>query len=272
MPARNIWSTYLSHAFHNVYNYGALGLCLGLSIIFREPGLLLLGSGLELAYLYILTTMPRYHRHIDSLLAAEKELRIDELRKHLWPLVGDQLRARYEELSGLADRLDGADIKTLSQRDPFFIENKRKVNVLLATYLKLAVAVTRYGTYLAGVEPTEIKKNMERLKEEAKDANERVKKVKLKNIEILQKRLNKVTKAETNKSYLAAQMETIEDSMSLVVDQAITMSDPKGMGLQIDNLLLNLQETELIAEEMESFIELEAGLDDDMFILPRQKE
>lgn len=272
MAARNPWSTYLSHAFHNVYNYGAMGLCVGLALIFREPGWLLLGSGLELGYLYLLATNPRYHRHIDSLLAAEKELRIDELRKHLWPLVGEQLRPRYEELARLADRLDGEDIRTLSQRDPFFIENKRKVNVLLATYLKLAVAVTRYGTYLASVEPDEIKKNIGRLEEELEGSNERVKKVKLKNIEILRKRLNKVTKAETNKSYLAAQMETIEDSMSLVVDQAITMSDPKGMGVQIDNLLLNLQETELIADEMESFTELEAALDDEMFILPREKE
>ncbi len=272
MAVKHPWHTYLSRAFHNVYNYGAMGLCVGLAMIFKEPGLLFFGSALELAYLSLLATNPRYHRHIDSLLAAEKELKIDELRDTLWPLVGEPLRARYAELAKLADRLDGDDIKTMSQRDPFFIENKRKVNVLLATYLKLAVAVTRYGTYLASVEPDEITKNIERLVEELEGANEKVQKVKIKNIEILKKRLAKVTKAETNKSYLAAQMETIEDSMSLVVDQAITMSDPKGMGLQIDNLLLNLQETELIADEMESFTELEAGLDDEMFILPREKE
>ena len=50
-------------------------------------------------------------------------------------------------------------------------------------------------------------------------------------------------------------------SVSLTIDQAITLTDPKGMGMQIDNLLANLQETELITSEMEAFEELQAGMD-----------
>jgi len=83
--------------------------------------------------------------------------------------------------------------------------------------------------------------------------------------------MEKLIKAKANCEYLLAQMETIEDTMKLVIDQAITLSDPKGMGLQIDTLLLNLQETELVAAEMESFTELEQGLSDEIFPLEREE-
>ena len=50
-----------------------------------------------------------------------------------------------------------------------------------------------------------------------------------------------------------------------------TQSDPRGSTMQIDNLLYNLQETELISQEMESVLELEDGLDDS-YNLPRERE
>jgi predicted RNase H-like nuclease (RuvC/YqgF family) len=187
-------------------------------------------------------------------------------------LISDDLQQSYEELAAMAARLQADDIETLSKRDPFFIENKRKVVVLLASYLKLAVAVTRYRGYLNSVDEEAIKVDIERLTGELESASEKIQKVKKKNISVLAERLDKVEKAKANSEYLGAQMETIEDTMSLVVDQAITLSDPKGMGTQIDNLLLNLKETELIAAEMESFSELEEGLDDEVFVLPRREK
>src|SRR5690606_23343935 len=102
--------------------------------------------------------------------------------------------------------------------------------------------------------------NIQRLEREIESASERVVGIKKKNIDILKKRLEKLEKASSNLEFLRAQMETIEDTMHLVVDQTTTQSDPKGSSMQIDNLLFNLQETELIAQEMESVMEFEDGL------------
>jgi hypothetical protein len=88
---------------------------------------------------------------------------------------------------------------------------------------------------------------------------------------VLKKRAEKVEKAKANSQYLAAQMETIADTLRLVVDQAITLSDPKGMGVQIDNLLSSLQDTEIVAAEMEGFEEFEQGMDP-VVSLPREKQ
>jgi len=271
MSQRYSWTTYLKHAFNNWYNYISIGLIIGLALIFKQEGLLYLGAAAEIVYLYMCVSNPRYLRYVDSLIGEERELDIEPLREHLWPLIEDSLRQRFTKLAELANKFEGETISTLQKKDPFYQENRRKVAVLLANYLKIAFAVTRYQAYLADVDPEEIQLDIERLEEEILDASERVQQVKKKNIEVLTKRLEKLKKASANCTYLSAQMETIEDTMKLVVDQAITLSDPKGTGMQIDNLLLNLQETELVAAEMESFDELEQGLTDEVFHLPEKE-
>jgi len=271
MSQQNSFAVYLKHAFQNTYNYIGLGLSAGLALIFREPGWLYLGAAGEIIYLYMCLTSQRFMRHVDSIEGEEAELDIEPLRAHIWPMITNNLRERYNQLDQLTSRFREEKSATLKERDPFYQENRRKIKVLLANYLKIALAVTRYQEYLGGVDADEITENIERLKKEIPDSIERVQDVKKKNIEILTKRLQKLEKAVANSDYLNAQMETIEDTMRLVVDQAITLTDPKGMGLQIDNLLMNLQETELIAAEMDAYTELEQGMLDDVFELPREK-
>ncbi len=259
---RHPWHVYLKRAFQNWYNYGAMGLMVGLALIFQNEAPLYLGVAGELLYLYMMISNQRFLRLIDSQIADENELNVEAIRNKLWPYIEDQYRARYMQLEQKAKRLDAEDISALRKRDPYFQQNMRKIAVLLTNFLRIAMAVTRYRLYLRDINPETIKANITRLEEESKEADERIKDVKTKNIEILTKRLDKIEKAQANSDYLQAQMDAIEDTMSLTIDQAITLTDPKGMGVQIDNLLANLQETELITSEMEAFEELEAGLMD----------
>jgi hypothetical protein len=260
LELRNPWQEYLKRAFCNWYNYGVLGLMGGLALIFQNEAPLYLALAGELVYLYMLISNPRYIRMIDAEISKENELNVVELRNRLWPYIDETYRARYLQLEQKANRLDDEDVSALRKRDPYYQQNLHKIAILLGSFLRIAVAVTRYNTYLRDINAEEIKANITRLEEEAKTADQRIQEVKTKNIEILTKRIEKLEKAKANSGYLQAQMDTIEDTMSLTIDQAITLTDPKGMGVQIDNLLANLQETELITSEMESFDELEAGL------------
>ena len=210
----------------------------------------------------MLATNPRFQRLVDAEIDDQKQLRVGELAKLLWPHIDSDLRQRYNELDALAARLQADTPASSGYGKDMLKENQRKVAVLLASYLKIAVAVTRYRHYLSSVNVDKIKSDSQRLEQEIEKAEDKIKEVKQKNIEILKKRLEKIDKAGTNNEYLAAQMETIEDTMRLVVDQAVTLTDPKGMGMQIDNLLTSLQDTELIASEMEPFAELASGIDD----------
>ena len=259
---RHPWHEYLKRAFQNWYNYGALALMGGLALIFQNEAPVYLALAGELVYLYMMIGNQRFIRMVDAEIAEEKQLNVVELRNKLWPYIEDQYRARYMQLEQKANRLDDEDVSALRKRDPYYKQNLHKIAVLLGSFLRIAMAVTRYQQYLRDINPESIKANIARLEEEAETAGQRVQDVKRKNIEILAKRLDKLEKAQANSDYLLAQMDTIEDTMSLTIDQAITLTDPKGMGVQIDNLLANLQETELIASEMEAFDELEAGLAD----------
>jgi hypothetical protein len=270
MSGKYPFKEYLRQAFHNWYNYGLLILFGGLGLINGNLGWFLVGAALEIVALYNVAGDRRFQRYVDSVLEDEKELQVFGLRNSLWPYIADDLRAKYMDLEQLSARMRG-DVTSFSKiKDPLIKDNIRKISVLLSSYLKLAVAVTRYRNYLDGVNESQIDGDIARLKKEMGGAEERVQEIKQKNIDILSKRLEKITKAAANVDYLGAQMETIADTMRLVVDQAITLSDPKGMSVQIDSLLTTLQDTDLIAAEMESLDELEAGHDE--FVPRRMKE
>jgi hypothetical protein len=267
---KNSFGTYVSRAFNDWYNYAGLLLFGGLSVIFGDPGPAMFGAGLELAYLYFMATNPRFIRKVDSEIEDAKQLNINLLRDRLWEHIDPTLQAKYYELENMTLRLRTEHEGLGDRADAMQQDNYRKIIMLLASYLKIARAVTRYGNYLSEVDPEGIRRDIGKLEQQLEGSDERVLSVRKKNIDVLQKRLEKIEKAGANWSYLIAQMEAIEDTMRLVVDQAITLSDPKGTGLQIDNLLTTLQETELLNTEMEYYDELEQGMLAETIDLPDQ--
>lgn len=271
MVGKQPFMEYVRRAFYNPYNYGLMLLFGGLTVIDWNIGWLAIGVALEAAYLYTLSTNQRFQRVVDSELEDQVLVNVDRLREQLWEYVDPSLRKRFQDVEALAKRLHG-DMKNFAQlKDPLVKENVRKVATLMTSFLKLCVAITRYRNYLGDVKPGDLERDIKRLEEEALDADERVAAVKSKNVDVLRKRLERITKARANVEYLAAQLETIEDTMRLVVDQAVTLTDPKGMSTQIDSLLFTLSDAELIAAEMESFDELESGLLDRIDPLPRER-
>jgi hypothetical protein len=269
MTPKHPFLTYVQSAFHNWYNYSGLILASGMSLIFQNPGPVMFGAGLELAYLYFMATNPRFIRSVDARLEDAKLLKVDVLRDKLWPHIDRQLQDKYRELEQMTQRMRTEYEGMHGRGDAMQEDNYRKIIMLLASYLKIARAVTRYRGYLESVNPEQIKKDIARLQKQCEGVSEeRILAVRKKNIDVLQKRLEKIEKAGTNWSYLMAQMEAIEDTMRLVVDQAITLSDPKGTGIQIDNLLVTLNDTELVSAEMEYYDELEQGMSEDVIDLP----
>ena len=272
MTPKNPFFVYVKAAFQDWYNYSGLLLCGGMALIFHNPGPVMFGAGLELAYLYYMATNPRFIRNVDAKLEDAKLLRIDVLRDKLWPYIDRQLQEKYQELEQMTQRMRSEYEGPGGRGDAMQEDNYRKIIMLLASYLKIARAVTRYRSYLESVNPEQIKKDIERLKKQCEGiTEERILAVRKKNIDVLEKRLDKIEKAGANWSYLMAQMEAIEDTMRLVVDQAITLSDPKGTGIQIDNLLTTLNDTELVSSEMEYYDELEQGMAEDVIDLPERE-
>jgi hypothetical protein len=272
MDEKRPFLDYLRHAFYNPYNYGLMLLFGGLTLIDWNWGWLCLGAGAEACFLYMLTTNPRFQRHVESQVEDEEQVQVERLRDSVWSMIDVGLRQRYQDLEQLTAKIR-KDVLSFSQlRDPLLKENVRKVSTLLASFLKLCVAISRYRHYLSSVDPGKIQQDIDRLAKECEDATPRIAEIKGKNIDVLKARLEKNNKANANVEYLSAQLETIEDTMRLVVDQAVTLSDPKGMSIQIDSLLDTLKDTELIAAEIDAYDELDQGYSPQIPDLPpRQK-
>ncbi|MCB1217878.1 hypothetical protein KDL44_10820 [bacterium] len=264
MKAKQSSLRYVKHAFCNWWNYSALLLPVALSLISDNPAWLLIGAGLEIGYLYMQAGNPRYRRMVDSLFDDAREHDATGVRESVWQYLSDEHRRVYAGLEHEAARLEDDDVGTAQRRDPYYQDNRRKVQRLLISYLQLARAVSRYAQYIDGADEQRIRRDIERLQDEIGKAEERVREVKLKNVDVLGRRLAKLQKAHANLDYLSAQLETIEDTLHLVVEQAITLSDPRGSSMQIDNLLGNLEETEMLAAEMDAYLELQDGLTDEV--------
>ncbi|MEZ5337106.1 MAG: hypothetical protein R3F46_02485 [bacterium] len=262
MSSRQPTVRYLRHAFGNWWNYSALLLGLALTLISGSPAWLLITAGLELGYLYMQLSNPRYRRMVDALSADDGTDALAEARESCWTEMPPEQRRVYEQLESEAARLDAEDTGSARSRDPYFVENRSKVQRLLISYLQISRAAARYGRYIGEADEQRIRRDIERLQAEARAAEERTGAVKLRNADVLSRRLAKLGQARANLDYLSAQLETIEDTLLLVVEQAITLSNPRGSSMQIDTLLGNLEETELLTAELDAYMELQEGLTD----------
>jgi hypothetical protein len=273
MSGRNSPFAYVRHAFQTYANYGLLlGVCLT-AVLTRQPGWLAIGAGLELAYLYLLAFNPRFQRQIDAQLGAAQQLDIEPLKARLLPLIDGGMRQRFGQLEQATLQIRSGEVAPALKRDPYFQDNQRKIATLLVSFLRIAFALTRYAQYLGGNDPQRVQADIDRLEGEAMTSDERVQQVKMQNIAVLRQRLDKIKRAAANREYLAAQLQTIEDTLQLVVDQAVTLSDPQGAGLQVETLLQNLKDSEEISGEMDSLLDMDLGQDDITAGLPpvRQK-
>ena len=262
MDGQNSLVTYIKHAFQTYANYGLLLVICLLAVVTRQPGWLAIGAGLELAYLGTLTFNPRFQRLVDSQVGDAAQLNIEPLKARLLPVIAPEMRQRFTTLEQLTAQILGGNVVPALKRDPYFQDNQRKVATLLVSFLRIAFALTRYAQYLSTNDPQKVQADIDRLEGEAMTADERTQAVKMQNIDILKQRLDKIKRAAANREYLSAQLQTIEDTLQLVVDQAVTLSDPKGAGLQVETLLQNLKDSEQISGEMDSMLDMDLGQDD----------
>jgi hypothetical protein len=262
MSGRTSLLTYVKHAFQTYANYGLLlAVCLT-AVLTRQAGWLAIGCGLELMYLYLLAANPRFQRVVDSQVGDQEQLNIAPLKARMLPLIAPDMQQRYTSLEQLTSQILGGNVVPALKRDPYFQDNQRKVATLLVSFLRIAFALTRYAQYLATNDPQKVQADIDRLEGEAMTSDERTQQVKMQNIDILKQRLDKINRAAANREYLTAQLKTIEDTLQLVVDQAVTLSDPKGAGLQVETLLQNLKDSEQISTEMDGLLDMDLGQDE----------
>src|SRR5690606_30440272 len=130
----------------------------------------------------------------------------------------------------------------------------QKIAGLLASYLNLLQLKDRYLRFAQRTGEEEIVRAINGLRAEMEQDPPRVRQVKARRLQILQKRLDKFKKANENLDLIEAQLATIEDVTRYVYEQSLTMQNPEEVSFQLDTLVAEVEETQASVEALEAVL------------------
>jgi len=247
-------------------NWIGLGLVGLLGLV--SPGFLVLGAGLELGYLYLMVTSPRFRRTVEGrrLLEAQRQWqsRLDAVLGHL----GAPEQARYRALEARCRSIleqQGGDGTSLGLR-----AQGEGLGRLLWIYLRLlwtrqSIQRVREESVAADGKPDAVEERVRQLQAQATD--ERLggdlRKSLAGRIEILQMRLQKRREAEGKIEFLDSELARIEQQVELIREQAVLTTDPEVVSQRIDEIAATLGgTTQWIRDQQRIYGQVEDLLDE----------
>lgn len=154
---------------------------------------------------------PKGQRRVASIVAEKKK--IDQLAASNPSFAGDLLR---DELT--------------------------KSEILVRSFIDMAVTCARYERYLASVDVKELNKEREawqwRLEHGENDA---AKTIAQKNVDIIAKRAEKIAQIRDYLNVARGQLDLIENTFALIADQIVTMQSPRELSGQLDELMSGVE-------------------------------
>ena len=233
-------------------NLIALGTAVGFAILSGSFLPLLVAAGLELTCLPLLE---RYHRY-QRALAIEKERaqrKANEVHDMLVAMPEVE-RQHYRELQSVAAEIRRNYQAMTSTSQVLLSQLSEKLEVLLASYLRMRHSLVRYGAYFRTTSEDRIRERMAMLEREMEKGPERVQQVKARTHAVLAKRLERFGKAVENRDLIGAQTETIQEVLHLLRDQSYSMRDPRSIAEQVDGLISSAEETERGVKDLEDIL------------------
>jgi len=231
---------YLKMAFANPYN---LSLFIGgftAAVLTGSPVLFVLAAGLEALWvlhapdsplLRRLLWDPQIERMREATSAADRAARMAPLDR--------AARARVE---ALIERQE--EIHRLAAQNPSFAGDLLRTELgktdrLVSAFLEMSVTCQRYEGYLDHVDTAQLDRDRKRYGQIAKAgaADDPEAQIAQKNIDVTDKRLAKLDEIKRYLQVARGQLDLIENSFQLLVEQIVTMQSPRELSGQLDELL-----------------------------------
>jgi hypothetical protein len=201
-----------------------------------SPGFWLIGAGIELGYLYLLATNPRFQRIVDRKGIAQAQGEWLAKQERLIRGLSPDEQRRYRGLESrcatiLAQQAEGGAVSTDAQADG--------LRRLLWIYLRLLVTrqtITRVLSEAAGEGARGIEKRVEALEKQiASDGvGEDLRKSLSGQVEILRQRLEKQREARNKLAFLDAELTRIQEQAELIREQGALSADSESVSQRID--------------------------------------
>lgn len=241
--------------------------CVGLLGALVNPGFLVLGAGLELAYLYSLASNRRFRNYIDGCALQSQRQDWETSRKTLLL----QLQPEEESLYHQLERRCKSILSKQGMRDSdLLMEQNEGLSRLLWIYLRLLTARRSILRMLeegsaAGNDRKNLQNRLDKLDERTKDPNLNLelRKSLTGQQDILRQRLAKRDEAEEKLTYLDAELTRIREQVELIREQATLTTDPATVSRRIDEVSASLGGTsEWMSQQQQFFGTMEEFLAD----------
>lgn len=246
---------YISEAFHLRYPIPGMGALpinkMGVAGTFvlglLNPGFWFLGAGMEVCYLWMLSTNPRFQKYIQSrrlnLIEQDKAIRVNEMVRTLDKASVTRLEALNANLAQINRLMDMNSDGTMQ----FIRETKQKtLSQLPVMFLKLLFTRRLISESLEHTDADKLKREMRDLEKQIKsqDIGEALMKSVRGNIEITQKRLENIGRAQENNQLVEMELNRIENQVQLIREEIALDRSPEALSAGIDRINSTLGETE----------------------------
>jgi hypothetical protein len=235
----------------------------------HDPGWFVLGAGLELGYLTMLATNPRFQRVVQGKMSADASGDSEGRLKALVTTLPDSDKRRYAMLAQrcamILDQQFPGD-----QPAPGYDSQSDGLGRLTWMYLRLLVTrqailrVVRESAPRAPGEPPPIPSasGSHRLEQRIADLERKLLDASLSDdlrrsltgqLDLLRQRASRRAEAEQKLAYLDAELSRIEEQVELIREQAVLSTDPERFSQRIDEISATLGSTgQWIAEQQQT--------------------
>lgn len=232
----------------NQYNLILLGFAGAASVVTLSPIPLLAAAGLEMLYIAFIAETDFFQRHVDNkYLQLDMEAENQRMDDRLKRLDSGQ-RRRYERITKLIEETKQRfDDQGAGLGDPMI----DKLQVLNERFLWMMETANSYQLYLNDVDQPALMNSLADVELAAEQTNGRVQASLKERRDVLKKRLNRLEKVTENHIVVTNQIATVEDIMRLIYESSMSMTDPRGISQQVDDLLVDLESTEETLSELD---------------------
>lgn len=242
-------------AFLHPANLVSLLLATIVALVMSGTGLitnsiLALTFGVELLYLGIVPNLSSYRQSVIRKKRREKsEINGD---KTIFHQLDVRSQKRFLVLKHIASEVK-SNFSTLPYSSRGMLDHiEKKLDDLLSTYLTLLDMNRRYQIYMNSEVEEELKREVASQEDQISTIeSEQLKATKERRVKILRKRLNKFDVAKEKYLICETHLETIEDATRFIYEQSMTMPNAEDVDNKLDHLLMEMEETTTIIEELD---------------------
>jgi hypothetical protein len=242
-------------AFFHPMNLGFLFLASLMAFVMNDVGamsqfILATAIGMEFVYLGTIPRSDYFRKLVQRRRLQERNTAREE--KDLFYSLDTKSQKRFLIMKHISDRIRENFDKFPSTSQGLATTIKDKIHGLLTNYMLVLDSYTRFQQYVTSTREQHLTNEIVEATQEVTDAtSDKLRDIKRRRLAILKKRLERLKAAREKMQICESQLETIEDAIRYIYEQSITMNNPEEIGLQLDTLLTDVEETVTIIEDIE---------------------